>query len=1473
MNTRQPQGDGKPEQSNSDEETRARDAKRTAAKFAALWANALGVAPPVPVDPDELNTPTMRAYEKEIVRAVRKRKREPLTVFRVFPHAARTGVDTTAVPTGADMHPLPHEQGTYRITRDAGQLVLHIDLTDAPGEQLLFFRLSAPRSEPAAVAVTLAEGVIGLPVPGTYRAPLDAFLTDAGQTMLGSVSGLTEVIDLAPLDSVTAADEALLVASEDPQPPFGRAALAAARARLRPDGPALQLALPTPTRGTDFLAAVADANTGLWASVRAVPRADLPRAASPLRAWHTDVDRARDSWLGAYRTDDGSPDLRFAHQLEATVGAVCAAGAPAEPAAEALRRAWEQEIALPLVPAPVPASPWGPESRAEAVRFVALSLRDELPAPVARFEVTVIFDRSLQGQALKLVFEEFAGRGAPVLFPDLAVPGLWVADAAFRTALADAWAFTAHQFAAGARVRWRVALDDGTAFAAPAVFEGASAGGAAAVGLLALATRQPPEDRDARVAVAACVTPDGLLGPVDEGGLRNKLRAARGAALRVVVVAAGQRPVGAVEEPLRLAATVAAALEHLLPQPQYPVLSLEQLPPPVDPNLFFGRDGTLDALDRAWQNRETTIVQITAPGGVGKSTVIWKWVRERLPQRHRYRLCPQVFEWSFYSQEQHDYQPNSGRFLRAALQHFAKCDPAGDWDSATGADEAAKGERVAEAFMRCGGVMVLDGMEPLQLLPARGYRSGLVEDAGLRAFLQHLRRHARLGPRDRRRLLVLTTRWRAADLDELDRPDSGCTTVELGTLAPADGARVLRGFHLRTGPGARLRFGDGTEEALRSPAATRALEQMSHDVGGQALALVLLGSLLVQNHGGNVEEYPTVRPELFSELETVTPGEGRDVPDEHRYARRVIRLYLHALDRDSSPRAAACRRALSQLGLFDRPIRKAKLKLLGAGPPIPGITDLPPGETLEGAMRHLEDLRVLTIDPDPNGTVNAHPLLREYLGRALRRENPDGWRAAHSRLYDGITGTERPRNAHDLEPWLEKMSHGCLAGRYHEALEDVLVRHILGGDRTAAVPIRGAYGPLLSVLSHYFVPGRDWAFVPELTDLRDRIRILKTTGECLSPTHGYAAPATLACYRHGIELTRPHPELWRLEHMFRAGYCRGLLAKGDCPEMVRACREVYNLARTSGERLFVVAGAQRLALACVHAGQFAEASALTEATLGDPLSDAEVEVATRQFLVEPVACLLLWKGFADWHLGRPGAGLRAVGEAVARARKINPHTLVVASCFAAHVHRFHDDPEGTLAYTTELLTATREHGYYFWAASGHILRGWALARTGAPDEGLALLDRGIESWNSGSCESGMTEWFATRAEILHLLGRTAEAANHLRDAEADAVSRGELYWLPEIKRLKVAFGANPLGRSGDEEEHALEDAVATAEATGSRMLRVRALRDLLSRVRARRPCDTERVLAIRARLAAALNEIDDPAGCTFVAQARALLGN
>ena len=373
----------------------------------------------------------------------------------------------------------------------------------------------------------------------------------------------------------------------------------------------------------------------------------------------------------------------------------------------------------------------------------------------------------------------------------------------------------------------------------------------------------------------------------------------------------------------------------LVPWPELPPERLDLTRLPETGSALFGRDEELRLLDEAWvssQHAGSTSIRVlafTANGGVGKSTLVNRWLAE-MSQDH-FRGATQVFGWSFYSQgARHDTSASSDTFIDAALRFFGDADPtAGSpWD---------KGERLAHIVGGQRALLVLDGLEPLQF--DHSFERGKLRDPALASLLRCLSRSSD-------GLCLVTTREPLVDLAE--RP--GVTIRNLEQITPHAGRALLRAARV---------VGRDTE-----------LERLASQFGPHALAVSLLGVYLYQQPGH--------RTGPAAALEQL-PG------------RRPIDRVLAGFEQwlGNSPE----REALQLLGLFDHPADAGCLRALREAPAIPGLTDslagLGDGEW-SGVLARLQELRLIHVFPGGPGqrSVDAHPLIREYFATRLA-ENPE----------------------------------------------------------------------------------------------------------------------------------------------------------------------------------------------------------------------------------------------------------------------------------------------------------------------------------------------------------------------------------------------------------------------------------------------------------------------------------------------------
>jgi tetratricopeptide (TPR) repeat protein len=456
----------------------------------------------------------------------------------------------------------------------------------------------------------------------------------------------------------------------------------------------------------------------------------------------------------------------------------------------------------------------------------------------------------------------------------------------------------------------------------------------------------------------------------------------------------------------------AEALAELSPPPDK--VDIHRLP--VTGAELFGRQKEMELLDQAWESDSTRVVSLVAWGGVGKSTLVNKWL-ERMAADN-YRGARRVYAWSFYSQGTGERAASADLFIAEALAWFGDPDPtAGSpWD---------KGQRLAELIRQEKTLLLLDGLEPLQ--SGLGYERGKVKDPALTILLAELARH---NPG----LCIITTREAVADL----APFPETTRQEDLEQISAEAGRAL------------LRVGgvQGTDAEL---------EQAARDFGQHALALNLLAAYLHDIPGHHVSIASQI-PDL-------------DVPEEEgKHPRRVMAAFVARFG--DSPEMELLR----MLGLFDRPADGQEIAALRATPPIPNLTEHIHKLSETAWMRLLGRLRrVRLIAPQSShrpDVLDAHPLVREHFGEKLEKSNPDAWREAHSRLYEYYKSQakEYPDTLEEMAPLYAAVAHGCQAGRHQEALMEVYWRRISRGQEHFSWKKIGAFGAGLAALSGFFDP-------------------------------------------------------------------------------------------------------------------------------------------------------------------------------------------------------------------------------------------------------------------------------------------------------------------------------------------------------------------------------------------------------------------
>jgi len=553
---------------------------------------------------------------------------------------------------------------------------------------------------------------------------------------------------------------------------------------------------------------------------------------------------------------------------------------------------------------------------------------------------------------------------------------------------------------------------------------------------------------------------------------------------------------------------------------------------PVTGAELFGRQKEMKLLDEAWESDQTHIVSLVAWGGVGKSTLVNKWL-ERLAADN-YRGARRVYGWPFYSQGTGERVTSADQFIAEALTWFGDPDP-------TASSPWGKGQRLADLVRREKTLLVLDGMEPLQ--SGLDYERGKVKDPALAILLAEL-------ARQNQGLCVITTREAVADLTPF--PKTTCQE-DLEQISAEAGRALLRVGGVR-----------GTDAELE--AATR-------DFGNHALALNLLAAYLREIPGHHISNASQI-PDL-------------DVPEEQgKHPRRVMVAFEQRFG--DGPELELLR----MLGLFDRPARADEIAALRAAPPIPDLTEHIQGLSEAEWLRLLQKLRrARLVAPESRhrpDVLDAHPLVREHFGQQLQQEHPSTWREGNNRLYEHLKATakEYPGTIEGMAPLYAAVAHGCQAGRHQEALDEVFWKRITRGDEYFSVKKLGAFGADLAALSGFF----DLPWRQPVVGLREgnKAFVLIMAGFCLRALGRLAEAAQPM--QASLEAAIAQ-EGWENAAIAAGNLSELYLTSGNLAQALETARQSVDLADRSGDAFLLMAFPTTLADALHQAGHLPEAEA------------------------------------------------------------------------------------------------------------------------------------------------------------------------------------------------------------------------------------------------------------------------------------------
>jgi DNA-binding SARP family transcriptional activator len=236
-------------------------------------------------------------------------------------------------------------------------------------------------------------------------------------------------------------------------------------------------------------------------------------------------------------------------------------------------------------------------------------------------------------------------------------------------------------------------------------------------------------------------------------------------------------------------------------------------------------------------------------------------------------------------------------------------------------------------------------------------------------------------------------------------------------------------------------------------------------------------------------------------------------------------------------------------------------------------------------------------------------------------------------------------------------------------------------------------------------------------------------------------------------------------------------------------------------------------------------SAVSLAMPAEGLSHLELvaELTSDTFLIlgaRPDIHAEAWAAHAHWLLGRDEDALTSTDRAISTARAIeHPYNLALALAYGAVADQMRGDLPRLRNTVGELRELCDRYDLAYYREWGLILDGWSRA----DGQRLDLAQQGIGNLRAEGSFARMPYWLSLLADLLARHGRLEAARATLDAALVAARANDDLWWLPEVMRMRAAY---------DDEEDAIarvRSAAGLASAHGSVALLRRCERDLRAR--------------------------------------------
>jgi predicted ATPase/class 3 adenylate cyclase len=302
---------------------------------------------------------------------------------------------------------------------------------------------------------------------------------------------------------------------------------------------------------------------------------------------------------------------------------------------------------------------------------------------------------------------------------------------------------------------------------------------------------------------------------------------------------------------------------------------------------------------------------------------------------------------------------------------------------------------------------------------------------------------------------------------------------------------------------------------------------------------------------------------------------------------------------------------------------------------------------------------------------------------------------------------------------------------------------------------------------------------------REQLNIQVALADTLKHVKGYAAPETIAAFadarsmiERAISLQEP-PEDPLLLFSVLNGLWVSKFVAFDGEAALKRAREMLSIAEQADSAAAILIGARSMGLTLVLLGQLEEA----RLQLDRSISIDHRQLNFRFGQVDPAVAALAYHSWAMWLLGYPKAATKDAETVLRNARQLNDATTLMYALF--HVCMLEilcRNVSAAEAHAHELLSLAEGKGVPQWRAHGIILRGRTLSMRAEAEEGVRLIEAGLDAFESTGASHFKPIALAELAHAYGQCGKHGKAKNRVAMALKAAEKTKERWAESEIYR-------------------------------------------------------------------------------------------